>query len=137
MAENILPLFLHKLTLDYRTAPIELEKNVHYLLNCDTTLPPLHIRWHSSFFSLNASLGTTPPTMNNAAFWLHCMQANFLGHGIGECSLGTTLERADITISLTIYHEIDYTIFKEKLEQFLNMQNYWSDKLKSFDSKHV
>lgn len=61
--------------------------------------------------------------------FIHLMKANFLGQGTGECVIGMDREEKFLTLSLAIPYEVNYEIFKEKLEDFINYLDYWFDEV--------
>lgn len=58
------------------------------------------------------------------------MKANFLGQGTGGSVLGMTPDEKALTLSFTMPYEVNYEIFKERLEDFVNYVDYWRAKIR-------
>lgn len=63
-------------------------------------------------------------------FFSYLMHANFLGQGTGKSSLGLHPSEKIMTLSMTIFFDVDYSFFKERLEEMLNYIDYWKEHLK-------
>lgn len=137
MTYNSIHTFLNNIERDFGIMPIEMERASHYLLQIDPLLDPCHLYLTGDTFSLFAQIAPLTLFTKKEDLYLFLLKANFLGKGTRDCALGINAEESHVTLRFTMHNEIDYEIFKQSLEEFLNMQNYWSDKLKSFDSKHV
>jgi len=60
------------------------------------------------------------------------MHANLLGQGTGGAALGWEEDENLLTLSLAIPYEINYTEFKQNVEEFANFTAYWKEELKQF-----
>ncbi|MCH9614290.1 MAG: hypothetical protein SP1CHLAM54_17520 [Chlamydiia bacterium] len=69
------------------------------------------------------------PGERREELFIHLMKANFLGQGTGDCVIGMDREEKFLTLSLTIPYEVNYEIFKEKIEDFINYLDYWFDEV--------
>jgi hypothetical protein len=68
-------------------------------------------------------------------FFIHIMKANFLGQGTGGSVLGLERDQKFLTLSLTLTYEVNYPIFREKLEDFLNYIEYWIEEIAAFKQR--
>lgn len=64
--------------------------------------------------------------------YIHLMHANFLGQGTGKSIIGLDPEEKYLTLSYLFPYEIDYTIFKGMLEDFLNYSTYWKEYIQNY-----
>ena len=53
------------------------------------------------------------------------MEANFLGQGTGGGVLGMKEDETFLTLSLDLPYEVNYTSFKEAVEEFINYLEFW------------
>lgn len=83
---------------------------------------------------LHAIIGSLP-SGNREDLFIHFMQANFLGQGTGESVIGLDPEENFLTLSLSIVYEMNYRIFKDKLEEFFNYLNYWREELNRMEQE--
>ena len=65
------------------------------------------------------------PTKEKEAFLLKVMEANFLGQGTGGGVIGLRDDESFLTLSLDLPYEVNYTSFKEAIEEFINYLEYW------------
>lgn len=63
------------------------------------------------------------------------MHANVLGQGTGGAALGLTGDEKFLTLSLDLAYDINYTEFKERLEEFSNFTVYWKEELERFKTE--
>jgi hypothetical protein len=68
---------------------------------------------------------TPLPKKEKEAFLIKLMEANFLGQGTGGSVLGLQEDESFLTLSLDLPYEINYTSFKEAIEEFVNYLEYW------------
>lgn len=79
-----------------------------------------------SGFYLSATIAPLP-TKEKEEFLLKLMKANFLGQGTGGGVLGLKEDESFLTLSLSLPYEMDYKIFKETVEEFINYIEYWKN----------
>lgn len=65
--------------------------------------------------------------------WL--MRANLLGQGTGGCRIGLDKDEKVLTLSLGIPYEIDYRVFRERFEDFVNFVLYWREEIGKFEKQ--
>lgn len=133
-----LPLFVKSLERDFGKQSQEITKGESFLLSFDENLEPIELIASDLHIILHAKIAKIPPEMReHLPFWLYLMRANFLGQGVKGTTLGSDLGLEWVTLSLVITYDINYIIFKERLEEFLNVQDYWNVEIKNFTGKHV
>lgn len=74
----------------------------------------------------------SPPVKNTEQFYLYLMKANFLGQGTGGAVLGLERDQKFLTLSLTLPYEVNYPMFRENLEDFLNYSEYWRTEAENY-----
>ena len=67
--------------------------------------------------------------------WL--MRANLLGQGTGGCRIGVDKDEKVLTLSLGLPYEINYSVFKEKFEVFVNYVIYWREEIEKFEKQEI
>lgn len=70
------------------------------------------------------------PLGNREDLFIYLMQANFLGQGTGGCVIGLDPNDQHLTLSMTIMYDLNYRIFKDKLEEYFNYLGYWREEVK-------
>jgi hypothetical protein len=76
-----------------------------------------------------------PPKRNQEDFFIWIMRANLLGQGTGGCRIGLDANEKLLTLSLGLPYEINYPIFKEKFEDFINYVIYWREEIAKFEQQ--
>ena len=67
---------------------------------------------------------------NREDFFIYLMKANFLGQGTGGSIISIDPDEKFFYLSLCITYDINYKIFRDKLEDFTNYLDYWRSELK-------
>ena len=57
------------------------------------------------------------------------MKANFLGQGTGDATIGLDENENFLTLSLVLPYDMNYKMFKDALEDFVNYLDYWKEEL--------
>ncbi|MBS0585509.1 MAG: type III secretion system chaperone [Verrucomicrobia bacterium] len=70
------------------------------------------------------------------AFYIYIMKANFLGQGTGGATIGIDPDEKFLTLSLVIPYEVNYKLFKDRLEDFVNYLAYWRKEFKNHEVPH-
>jgi hypothetical protein len=65
------------------------------------------------------------PTNKKEEILCYVASGNFLHQGTGNYIIGIDDEEKFLTLSHTIPYEINYKIFKELIEDFVNFLSYW------------
>lgn len=58
-------------------------------------------------------------------FYIHLSKANYLGVGTGNSIISIAPEEKFLTLSLLIDYEVNYKMFRDLLEDFVNYLSYW------------
>lgn len=67
----------------------------------------------------------TPPNKNKELFYSNLMQANLFAQGTRGASIGLDADANVLTLSLELSYNSSYTVFKEKLEDFVSVLEFW------------
>ncbi|MCH9617367.1 MAG: hypothetical protein SP4CHLAM5_09670 [Chlamydiia bacterium] len=59
-------------------------------------------------------------------FYIYLMKANYLGIGTGNSIISIAPGEKFLTLSLLIDYEVNYKMFRDLLEDFVNYRSYWS-----------
>ncbi|MDE3055585.1 MAG: type III secretion system chaperone [Verrucomicrobiota bacterium] len=79
--------------------------------------------------SMSASL-IACPKRNKEDLFIYVMEANLLGQGTGSARIG--MENEELMLLSGFPYELDASLFKDKLEEFLNTLLYWRKDLERF-----
>ena len=71
------------------------------------------------------------------AFLSYLMKANFLGQGTGGGVISLDPNEKFLFMSLCINYEVNYRIFRDKLEDFINYVEYWRTEIKKHETGQV
>lgn len=75
------------------------------------------------------------PKRNREEVLIWIMRANLLGQGTGGCRIGLDANEKVLTLSLGLPYEINYQIFKEKFENFVNYVIYWREEIAKLEQQ--
>jgi hypothetical protein len=67
--------------------------------------------------------------LNLEEFYTYLMQANYLGKGTGDCTVSLDPSEKFLTLSLLIAYEINYKMFYDLLENFVNYLSFWKKEI--------
>lgn len=70
-------------------------------------------------------------------FFIYLMKANYLGTGTGGAVIGLDPDEKTLTLSYPIHYEVNYRIFYDKLEDFLNYLSFWKYEIQNYGSGQV
>lgn len=62
-------------------------------------------------------------------FYMHLMKANFIGQGTKDAVISLNPDEKFLTLSLLIAYEVNYKMFFELLEDFVNYLFYWEKEI--------
>ncbi len=65
----------------------------------------------------------------------YLMRANLLGQGTGSSVIGLDEKEKYLTLSLCLPYEMNYRVFRENLEDFVNYLSYWRDEIEDLRKK--
>lgn len=69
------------------------------------------------------------PTLKKEELFTYLMKANFLGQGTGGASIGFDESGNCLTLSLNLPYDLNYKLFRDALEDFVNYIDYWKSEL--------
>ena len=75
------------------------------------------------------------PTENKEELFTLLMRANFLGQGTKGAVIALEPGEKFLTLSLVIPYEMNFKAFKESVEDFVNILDYWREELARFQKK--
>lgn len=77
---------------------------------------------------LFATIGPCPQVKKEELF-SYLMKANYLGQGTGGASIGLNESENSLTLSSVIPYDMNYKIFRDTIEDFVNYIDYWKAEL--------
>jgi hypothetical protein len=77
------------------------------------------------------------PKKKKEEIFIYLMRANVLGQGTGGSSIGIDADEKFLTLSLGLPYELNYKMFKESVEDFVNYLIYWRDEVARLDCEET
>ncbi len=74
-------------------------------------------------------------TKKKEELFIYLMRANLFGQGTGGCRIGIDANEKLLTLSLGLPYEMNYQMFKDTVEDFVNYLIYWRDMIAKFESE--
>jgi hypothetical protein len=74
-----------------------------------------------------------PKEGSKEALFIYLMRANLMGQGTGGGAIGIDPTEKFFTFSQSLPFEMNYQVFKESLEDFLNYITYWQEEIVRFN----
>lgn len=62
-------------------------------------------------------------------FFMHALDANLFGLGTDGAVLGISPDEKSFSLSLNLHHPLDYTLFRENLDNFINAVDFWREEI--------
>lgn len=125
--------FIHKLCDDLE---IELKptinENMEYNLSIFENLDLYIIEFNDHAF-IRCNLQEIPKDKKEELLTF-LMSANFIGEYTGGSAIGMDEEEKNLTLSLLMPYELNYILFKERIEDFVNYVYYIRDEITQFTS---
>lgn len=120
MLETLLKTLNEELKLE---AVLKMDKEQYYpvLLNPELEVKIKELDPGTLFF---AKIGPCPKLKREELF-TYLMKANFLGQGTGGASIGFNESENCLTLSLVLPYDLNYKLFRDALEDFVNYIDYW------------
>lgn len=84
--------------------------------------------------ALHAQICEVPKKKREELF-IYLMRANLLGQGTGSARIGLDADEKFLTLSLGLPYEMNYQIFKENVEDFVNYLIWWRDEVVKFEQE--
>ena len=73
------------------------------------------------------------PKKRREEFFIYVMRANLLGQGTGGSRIGIDADEKFLTLSIGLPYELNYKMFRETFEDFVNYLIYWRDIVTKFE----
>lgn len=107
--------------------PFQMDKQQYYsiVLTPECTVKVKELDPGTLFY---APIGPCPKLKREDLF-IHLMKANFLGQGTGGGSIGFDENENCLTLSLILPYDLNYKLFRDALEDFVNYIDYWKAEL--------
>ncbi|CCB89869.1 type III secretion system chaperone [Simkania negevensis] len=74
-----------------------------------------------------------PKEGSKESLFIYLMKANLMGQGTGGGAIGIDPTEKFFTFSQSLPFEMNYQVFKESLEDFLNYITYWQEEIVRFN----
>jgi len=71
------------------------------------------------------------PEIKREELFIKLMKANLFGQGTFGAALGLSPEENLLTLSLAMPYDMNYRLFKESLEDFTNIVDYWREEVET------
>ena len=109
--------------------PSELEKteNGSFLLSLTDSLQ-LEVKQLAPGILFSSPICPCPEVKREELF-IKLMKANLFGQGTLGAALGLDPEQNLLTLSLTMPYDMNYRLFKESLEDFTNIVDFWKEEI--------
>jgi hypothetical protein len=75
------------------------------------------------------------PKKRKEDLFIYLMRANLLGQGTGGTRIGMDSEEKFLTLSLGLPYELNYQLFRETIEDFVNYAIYWREEVAKFENE--
>ena len=124
--------YLEKLSNELEIKVPELNKDKSYLITVGAEV--LKLKDLEPGFEMEAKIREIPQK-NREELFVFLMRGNLLGQGTGSSRIGIDLNEKFLTLSLGLPYELNYEIFRESIEDFVNFLIYWREEVSKFESK--
>jgi len=82
-------------------------------------------------FYCSSRIAALPQDSSLEDLYILCMRANFLGQGTKGSVISIDESVKHFVFSHTVVEEMNYRLFKETIEDFVNYLNYWKKRIAS------
>ena len=124
--------YLSNLCNELNITPITSEKDTYPLKMSEDTI--IYIREFEQGVFFQAEI-TECPKDHLEELLIYLMRANLLGQGTGSSVIGLDEQEKSLTLSLCLPYEMNYRVFRENLEDFVNYLNYWREEIDELQKK--
>ena len=107
------------------------KKIFSFVLNDELTI---YLRDLEPGLSMNAQILSCPDKKKEDLF-IYLMRANLLGQGTNRARIGLDSDEKTLTLLLGLPYEINYQLFKETFEDFVNHLVFWRNEIKRFNNE--
>ncbi len=120
MLDKLINQLIKELSMEeFVTSP----ENQHYILPFEENLEVEAIEL-DHYFVLKGKISPSPET-NVEAFFLKVMEANLFGIGTRGAAIGLNEDGKLLTLSQQLDYNTPFKEFKEKLEDFVSVMDFW------------
>lgn len=125
--------FLEKLSteLSVQLPKQKEKKNFSFFLNANIMV---NVRDLEPGVSMQAPLVACPTTKKEDLF-IYLMRANLLGQGTGGARIALDSEEKTLTLLLGLPYEMNYQLFRETFEDFVNHLIFWRNEVEKFKNE--
>ena len=99
------------------------QEELHYLLPFDPDIEVEAVELDKCYL-LKGVIGERPQ-QNTESFFLKVMEANLFGMGTRGAAIGLNENGKLLTLSLELDYNTSYKDFKERLEDFISVMDFW------------
>jgi Tir chaperone protein (CesT) family len=115
--------------LQLGSVPAKQENNTYeLLLRSDLSVKIQELEIGVSFWGRIALC----PSERREELFILLMKANFLGQGTGNSSIALDENENFLTLSSVLPYDMNYKMFKDALEDFVNYLDYWKEELERY-----
>jgi hypothetical protein len=72
--------------------------------------------------------------LDKETLFSYLMKANYIGQGTGGGIIALDPEEKTLTLSLIMPYEVNYRIFRDRLEEFINYLEFWKSELERLET---
>jgi len=108
--------------------PLQIEKESCYTLTINEE-SDLLFKDLNPGFSCKSRIAPLPQEGTLEDLYILCMRANFLGQGTKGAVIALDDALQHFLLILSVTEELNYRIFKETVEDFVNYLNYWKKRI--------
>jgi hypothetical protein len=87
--------------------------------------------------SVKSLIGNIPTISDKEEFFSYLCRANYIGQGTGGSVISMDPNEKFLTLSIILTYEVNYRIFRDKLEDFLNYLEFWKSELKRLETRQI
>ena len=120
---------LKKLCKELKINTPTIDKERRYLLNFNKKISITAMEQKPDIF-LQSSI-TKAPSERKEEIFSHVMRGNLLGQGTGDTVIGIDEKEKFFTLSFTLPWEINYSDFRDKIEDFINYLIFWKKEIET------
>jgi hypothetical protein len=109
------------------------QKTFEFILNPEVKVNLIEL---NPGISMQAAIAPCPERKKEDLFML-LMSANFLGQGTAGARIGLDGQEKLLTLSLGLPYELEYSDFKQHLEDFVNYLVYWRERIAKIEQEET
>jgi hypothetical protein len=125
--------FLEKLSEELSIAPPKTHEKTAFSFTLNENIV-VYLRDLEPGVSMQAPL-TPCPTEKKEELFAYLMRANVLGQGTNGARIGLDAEEKTLTLLLGLPYEMNYQLFRETFEDFVNHLVFWRNEIEKFKNE--